>query len=281
MPDICNEERKTEQENQELLDEVTLEAALTNETNDAGDVEASSGTVEPAAVFSDSSKTAGEVTISTSEVTASTSSPSEEDSSEMPELLEKSIEEDDDDYVELKVEGSPAEQASLPTELQDSSLSLAASEASERPGMCSNGHELIIQEEVPVIKKQTDIEIQDSKGSGFLTMTASGSSATVLETTLSETTVQSDIDQIQEEGKKTANFAGETKSASDCPSNVSEAPATSEQKIAKLDVSSVASDTERLELKASANSEVPQLHRHVLEVIMYIVLLKFICTELK
>uniref|UniRef100_A0A250Y8F8 Lipopolysaccharide-responsive and beige-like anchor protein n=2 Tax=Castor canadensis TaxID=51338 RepID=A0A250Y8F8_CASCN len=265
MPDICNEERKTEQENQELLDEVTLEAALTNETNDAGDVEASSGTVEPAAVFSDSSKTAGEVTISTSEVTASTSSPSEEDSSEMPELLEKSIEEDDDDYVELKVEGSPAEQASLPTELQDSSLSLAASEASERPGMCSNGHELIIQEEVPVIKKQTDIEIQDSKGSGFLTMTASGSSATVLETTLSETTVQSDIDQIQEEGKKTANFAGETKSASDCPSNVSEAPATSEQKIAKLDVSSVASDTERLELKASANSEVPQLHRHVLE----------------
>uniref|UniRef100_A0A8C5UYU3 Lipopolysaccharide-responsive and beige-like anchor protein n=1 Tax=Microcebus murinus TaxID=30608 RepID=A0A8C5UYU3_MICMU len=258
---------KTEQENQELLHEVTLEETLTDETMNAGDLQVSSDIIEAVTVSSDSFKTTGKDTVSISEVTASISSPSEEDALEVPEFLDKSIveEEEDEDYVELKVESSPTEEASLPTQLQDNSLSPPASEASERLEMFNNDNKLTFQGEEPVTKKQTDTETQDSKDSGILAMTASASLATSPETTVSETVVQSDTGQMLEEGKKTTNLAGETKLINDCHANTFEASATSEQKIAKLDVSSVATDTERLELKASTNMEAPQPHRPVLE----------------
>ncbi|XP_023369234.1 lipopolysaccharide-responsive and beige-like anchor protein isoform X2 [Otolemur garnettii] len=267
---ICttsNEEVKTEQESQELLHEVTLEETLTNETANAGDSQISSDTIEAVTISSNSFKTTGKDTVSISEVTASVSTPSEEDALEMPELLEKSIveEEEDDDYVELKVESSPAEEASLPTQLQDNFLSPAASEASKRPDLTGNDRKLIFQGEESVTKKQTDTETQDSKDSEILTMTASVSSNSLPETTVSQTAIQSDIGQMLEEGKKTTNIASETKLINDCHTNVFEASATSEQKMAKLDVSSVATDTERLELKASTNMETSQPQRPVLE----------------
>ncbi|XP_030168797.1 lipopolysaccharide-responsive and beige-like anchor protein isoform X3 [Lynx canadensis] len=264
-PNTSNEERKTGQENQELLDEVPLEETLINETIHIDDLEVSSDTIGET-VSSNSFKRAGKGIITVSEVTASVSSPSEEDASKVPELLEKSIvEEDDDDYVELKVESSPTEEASLRTELQEDSLSPAASEASERLDMFSNDNKLIFQEEESVNKKQTDSETQDSKDSGILTMTASGSPATSPDATVSQTPVQSDIGAMLEEGKKTSNSDRETKLLSDSPGNIFESPTTSEQRIAKLDVSSVATDTERLELKASTNMEASHLHQPVLE----------------
>ncbi|XP_012922675.1 lipopolysaccharide-responsive and beige-like anchor protein isoform X5 [Heterocephalus glaber] len=267
MHNTANEERQTERENQESLDEATLEEVLTNETEKAGDLETSSEVVEPVTVYSNSLKTASKDTVTISEIPASISSPSEEDTSEIPELLEKSVveEEEEDDYVELKVEGSPIEVASLPTDLQSNGLSTAASEASERPGMFSNDGKLVFQEEEPVMTKQSDTETQDSKDSGFLTVAASGSSAASPEATLSQATVQLDSDQMPEEGKKTSNLAGDSKSISDCHDNSSDTPVASEQKIVKLDVSSVATDTEKLELKASINSEAPQPHRPVPE----------------
>ncbi|KAM5255110.1 lipopolysaccharide-responsive and beige-like anchor protein isoform 2-T2 [Ctenodactylus gundi] len=263
IPDTAPEEKKTEQANQESLDEATLEETLTNDIKSTGDLE-SSDVVETVTVFSNSCKTTGKDTVSISEVTASLSSPSEEDTSEMPELLEKSIveEEEDDDYVELKVEGSPVEEASLPTELQGDNLS-PDTEANERLDMFSNDDKLIFQGEEPITKKQTDAEIQNSKDSGFLSVAASEPSATSQETTVSQTTVQPGSDQLPEAERKAADLAGVTKSISDCPDSISEAPAASEQKIAKLDVSSVATDTERLELRASTNLEAP--HRPVLE----------------
>ncbi|XP_062964914.1 lipopolysaccharide-responsive and beige-like anchor protein isoform X5 [Cynocephalus volans] len=266
---ISNEGRNTEQENQELLDEVTLEETVTIETMNAGDLEVSSDIIETVSISSNSFKTTGKDIVTISEVAASVSSPSEEDASlsEMPEFLDKSIveEEEDDDYVELKVESGPTEEASLPVELQDHNLSPTASEASERLDMFNSNRKLIFEEEEPVIKKQTDTETQDSKDSGILTMTASETSAPSPEITVSQTTVQSDTGQMLEEGKKTTSLARETKLISDSHGNIFEAPATSEQKIAELDVSSVATDTERLELKASTTMEAPQPHRHVLE----------------
>uniref|UniRef100_A0A8C4KSV0 LPS responsive beige-like anchor protein n=1 Tax=Equus asinus asinus TaxID=83772 RepID=A0A8C4KSV0_EQUAS len=186
---------------------------------------------------------------------------------EVPEFLDKSVveEEDDDDYVELKVDSSPTEEASLSTELQDNSLSPPASEASGRLDMFSNDCKLIFQEEEPVSKGQTDTETQDSEDSVILTMTASGSSATSSDATASHTTVQSDIGQVLEEGKETTNFARETKLTSESHANIFESPTTSEQRIAKLDVSSVATDTEKLELKASSNTEASRPHQPVLE----------------
>ncbi|XP_061048536.1 lipopolysaccharide-responsive and beige-like anchor protein isoform X2 [Eubalaena glacialis] len=261
-----NEEGTTVQENQELLDEVPLEETLINETINAESLEGSSDIIEAVTVSSDSFKTTGKDIMTVNEVTASISSPSEEDASEVPELLDKSVveEEEDDDYVELKVESIPTEEASLPTELQDNSLSPAASEASERMDMFSNDHKLIFQEEEPVSKKQTDTETRDPKDSAVLTMTASGSSATSPRTTASQATVQSDVGQMLEVGEKT-NLSGETKLHSDSHSSIFESPTTSEQRIAKLDVSSVATDTERLELKATTNMEASQCHQPVLE----------------
>uniref|UniRef100_A0A8D2AHH9 Lipopolysaccharide-responsive and beige-like anchor protein n=1 Tax=Sus scrofa TaxID=9823 RepID=A0A8D2AHH9_PIG len=262
-----NEERKTGQNNQEFLDEVPLEETLTNETINAGSLEVSSDMTEAMAISSNSFKTTDKDVMTVSEVTASINSPSEEDSSEMPEVLDKSMveEEDDDDYVELKVESSPSEEASPSTELQDNSLSTAASEASERLDMFNNEHKLVFQEEEPASKKQTDAETHDPKDSGILTMTASGSSATSPGTPASQATGPSDIGQVLKEGEETTSFAGETKVISDSHGDIFESPTTSEQRIARLDVSSVATDTERLELKASTNMEAPQPHQPVLE----------------
>lgn len=272
-----DEERKTRRENQELLDDVPLEGTLVSETISASDLEVSSDVIEGVAITSNSLTTTGEDIITVGEVNASISSPSEEDASEVPELLDKSlVEEEDDDYVELKVESSPAEEASLSTEHQDNSLSPAASEASEKLGIFSNGHRVVFQEEEPVGEKQTDTETRDSKDSGI--RVASGSSATSPDTPASQTIEQSDIGQVLEEEKKTTDSARETELITDSHGNIFESPTTSEQMIAKLDVSSVATDTEKLELKASANMETSQPHQLVLEVIIF-VFLKYICIK--
>lgn len=255
-----NEEMTSGQGNQELLDEVPLEKTPINDIAKAGDLEVSSDTVEVGTISSNTLKTVGkDMTII--EVTASVSSPSEEDASEAPELLDKSIgeEEDDEDYVELKVDSSPSEEASLPTELQGNSLSPHTTEVRERLDMFSNDQKLTFQEKEPVSKKQADTETQDSKDAG--------SSATSPDTTASQT-MQSDIGQMLDEGKKTTDVTRETKASNDAHGNVLESPTTFEQKIARLDVSSVATDTERLELKASTNVEAPQPLPPVLEVIM-------------
>lgn len=276
IPATSNEERTTGPENEDLLDEVPLEETLINETVNADNLERSD--VTEAATISSDSCTAGKDTVTVNEVTASISSPSEEDASEVPELLDKSIveEEDDDGYVELKVECSPIEEAGLPTEPPNNSLSPGASEASERV----DDHKLMFQEEEAVSKKQTDAETQDPEDSGILPVTAPGASATSPDATASQAAVHSDIGHVLEEQEKT-NFTGETKLNSDSHGNIFESPTTSEHKIAKLDVSSVATDTERLELKASTNMEVSQPPQPVLEVIIFIISLNYICIELK
>lgn len=247
----ANEEMKTGQGNEELLDEVPLEKTRINDIANAGDLEVPSDT-EVGTIFSNTLKT-GAKDVTVSEVTASVSSPSE--------LLDKSIgeEEDDEDYVELKVDSSPTEEASLPTELQGNSLSPHTTEARERLDMFSNDQKLTLQEEEPLSKKQADTETQDSKDAG--------SSATSPDTTASQTVMQSDIGQMLDEGKKT-DLARKTKAINDAHDNVLESPTTSDQKIARLDVSSVATDTEKLELKASTNVEASQPLQPVLEVIM-------------
>lgn len=261
--DMSSDEKKVERENQELLDQATVEETATNGAKD--DLETSSDAAEPVTINSNSLEP-GKDTVTISEVSASISSPSEEDAAEMPELLEKSgvEEEEDDDYVELKVEGSPTEEAGLPTELQGEGLSVAASEGREEPDMCGHGCE--VQVEAPITKIHNDPETTDSEDSRFPTVATAGSLATSSEVPVPQATVQSDSHEMLDGGMKATNLAGETESVSDCADNVSEAPATSEQKITKLDVSSVASDTERFELKASTSTEAPQPQRHGLEI---------------
>lgn len=278
-PDMSNDQKKMEQGNQELPNQANLEEIATNKAEDACDFEASSEAVESTmTLVSNSFELPGKDTVIISEISASISSPSEQDAAELPELLETSgvEEEEDDDYVELKVEGSPSEESSLPTEPQGNSVSVAAPEARERQAACEKDSE--VQEEAPVTKIQKDTETGDSKDSTFITMATPGPLATSPEAPVSRTTVQSDIYEVLDEGIKTTNPARETESV--CVDNGSEAPVTSEQKIAKLDVSSVASDTERFELKASTSMEATQPQRHGLEVIIELSLKnlkKYVC----
>ncbi|XP_035887775.1 lipopolysaccharide-responsive and beige-like anchor protein isoform X6 [Phyllostomus discolor] len=260
-PNTSDEGREPGQESRELLDEVPLEETLRSETNNAADLELSPDIIEAGEdVSSDTLKTVGKDP-TVSEVTTSGSSPSEEDASEAPELLDKSAveEEDDDDYVELKVDSSPTEGASLPIELQENCVSPGATEAGETLDTFSNDQKSVLPEEETVSKKQTDTETQDSKDSGISTMTASGSSATSPDTAASQAAVPSDPGQVPEEGKKTASSARETKVlVNNAQGSACESPTACEQRIAKLDVSSVATDTERLELKASTSVEASQ-----------------------
>ncbi|XP_058522747.1 lipopolysaccharide-responsive and beige-like anchor protein isoform X2 [Ochotona princeps] len=248
------EERQAEQEDEQLVDEEdTLDETLTNEPVGAGEPEASADLREPEAVSSETLGVAAQDTITASEGTASVSSPSEGDASEVPELLDKSLgEEEDDDYVELKVESSPAEDTSLPMEGQENSVSPAASE-------------IILQEEQPGVNTPVSAEAPDLADPESLAVTASGSPAPPRETTVSPTTVLSVPEQVLEEGQKTVASAGEAQLVSNGPGSSSEASAAAELRIAKLDVSSVASDTEKLELKASTSVEAPQPNRHTLE----------------
>nr|XP_044987386.1 lipopolysaccharide-responsive and beige-like anchor protein isoform X2 [Jaculus jaculus] len=258
--DVSNVERKTEQEQQDLPNG-TLQETLMDAMKAAGSAEAPLHAAEPAAIRADA-LTANGNDVAVSEVAASASSPSEQVPEEMPELLEKSAveEEDDDDYVELKVEGSPIEEANLPTQLREPSLSVAAPEG--RAEESSDGCKVAIQEEATDTKSPTDTDTGESKDPGSPTLAASGSSAASPETTDSPAAAQPDVDLAPNAEKDLPSPAVETKSISDYSGSVSDAPPTFEQKIAKLDVSSVASDTERLELKDSTNPEVPQPHRH-------------------
>ncbi|ELW50425.1 Lipopolysaccharide-responsive and beige-like anchor protein [Tupaia chinensis] len=243
---------ETEPECQAVPDEVPLEETLTN----AGDSEVTSDPIEAVTVLSNSLKKGEKDTATISEVTATLSSPSEEDASEMPEFLDRSLaeDEDEDDYVEVKVGGSPPEEASPPAELRDNGLSPAVSEASERLDIVSADHRAVCHEEHAQTGQQAGPDAQASKDSGTLAATASGSSATSPETAVSPT-VQSDIGQMPEGGKKGTR---ESRLPSNGHGHVGEAAALSEPRIAKLDVSSVATDTERLELKASTSVEAPQ-----------------------
>ncbi|KAM6220988.1 lipopolysaccharide-responsive and beige-like anchor protein [Rhynchocyon petersi] len=255
-PEIHNlseEERK--QEDQELLGEVTLEETLTIETVNTDDLDVSSELTDAFTVSSNSFKMTDKDKITTSDATASLSSPSEEDASEVPELLDKStVEEDDDDYVELKVESSPPEENSFPTDPQGNSLSVAATEASEIVDLTSNKCKLMSPEKELDTKEQTDNKSQDFKDSGILTNVASESSATLPEMTASQTAVQCDISHMPEGEKEPCDLIRETKLIHDYPGDNIDTPAT-EQKIAKLDVSSIATDTEKLELKPNTNRE--------------------------
>ncbi|XP_060234506.1 lipopolysaccharide-responsive and beige-like anchor protein isoform X2 [Meriones unguiculatus] len=257
-PETSPDEKKAEQESRELLGQTTS-GEVTSETKDTRDSEASSDAGEPGTLASRSFELPGKDTMAISGISAVISSPSEQDAAEVPELLEKSgvEEEEEDDYVDLKVEGSPTEEASLPTEPQGSSLSAATGEPFMR------GNDCRAQKEAP--ETENDPETGDCQEARFPSMAAAGSLPTSPEAPVTQTSVQADIDETLDGGMKATNLAGETELGSDCADNVCEAPASSEQKIAKLDVSSVASDTERFELKASTSTQAPQPQRHGLE----------------
>ncbi|NWS32967.1 LRBA protein, partial [Polioptila caerulea] len=161
-----------------------------------------------------------------------------------PERLEKSAVEveDEDDFVDLK---------------DESSLPLPSEELAERNEECgSNASEVTKQEETT--EKQPESGRLKSEG-------AEGVDEKKQELTLPETVssaVPEVVTQPDSAGKKKLKegnvITSETKTTVETANaHVAEPAAAFDRRIAKLDVSSVASDTERLELKANTCLEAP------------------------
>lgn len=203
--------------------------------------EISSGIAE---AIEDSTK-ADELVEETVAVTAACSAmqtPVEGETPTSPEGLEKSAVEveDEDDFVDLK---------------DESSLPLPSEELAERNKECgSNASQVTEQEETT--EKQPETGLLKSEGT-------EGVEEKKQELTLPETVssaVPEVVTQPDSAGKKKLKegnvVTSETKTTvENTNAHVAEPAGASDKRIAKLDVSSVASDTERLELKASTRLE--------------------------
>uniref|UniRef100_A0A8C5UFU5 LPS responsive beige-like anchor protein n=1 Tax=Malurus cyaneus samueli TaxID=2593467 RepID=A0A8C5UFU5_9PASS len=164
------------------------------------------------------------------------------------ERLEKSTVEmeDEDDFVDLK---------------DESSLPLPSEEIAERNKECSsNKSEVTKQEETTekqpesVLLKSEDTEGVDEKKQELAVPVSSA--------------VPQVVTQLDSAGKKKEGniVSSETKTTlENVAAHVAEPAGASDKRIAKLDVSSVASDTERLELKANTCLEAPLSTRSIPE----------------
>lgn len=222
------------------------------------------GTVEPsvseistgiAEAIEDSSK-GDELVEETVAVTAAfltVQTPVEGETHTGPERLEKSAVEveDEDDFVDLK---------------DESSLPLPSEELAERNKECgSNAREVTKQEETTEKQPETGLlKSEDTEGVGEkkqeLTLPETVSSA-----------VPEVVTHLDSAGKKKLKegnvVTSETKTTvENANAHVAEPAGASDKRIAKLDVSSVASDTERLELKANTRLEAPLPPRSIPEV---------------
>ncbi|XP_074723580.1 lipopolysaccharide-responsive and beige-like anchor protein isoform X6 [Strix uralensis] len=171
---------------------------------------------------------------------------------ESPERLEKSTVEveDEDDFVDLKVESS------MPLPSEEFAEMNKESRSSESE--VTKQEEAIEKQPESVLLKSEDAEGVDGKEQE-LTSPETVSSAVQVATT-----------QPDSEGRKKLEeekiLSSETKTAEEnVNAHVPEPAGASDKRIAKLDVSSVASDTERLELKANTCLEAPLPPRSVPE----------------
>uniref|UniRef100_A0A8C0VN66 LPS responsive beige-like anchor protein n=1 Tax=Cyanistes caeruleus TaxID=156563 RepID=A0A8C0VN66_CYACU len=185
-----------------------------------------------------------EETVAVTAASLAMQTPVEGETPTSPERLEKlsGEVEDEDDFVDLK---------------DESSLSLPSEELAERNKECdSNASEVTKQEETP--EKQPEPGRLKSEGTESVDEKKQ-------ELTLPEmvsSAVPEVVTQPDSAGKKKLKegnvITSETKTTvENANAHVAEPAGASDKRIAKLDVSSVASDTERLELKANMCLEAP------------------------
>lgn len=175
---------------------------------------------------------------------------SEAETTASPEGVEKlTVEmEDEDDFVDLK---------------EESSVPLPSEEFAETDKKHSSNENQVTKEE-EVIEKQSEsvlLKYQDNVG-----MNGKKEELALSETTNSA--AQEVATQLDSEGKKKLEekTVPSEKTAEKGNAHAAEPAGASEKRIAKLDVSSVASDTERLELRASTCLEAPLPARSIPEV---------------
>ncbi|XP_010137566.1 PREDICTED: lipopolysaccharide-responsive and beige-like anchor protein, partial [Buceros rhinoceros silvestris] len=172
---------------------------------------------------------------------------------ESPERLEKTTVEveHEDDFVDLK------DESSMPLPLEE--LAETNKEHSSNKGEMSKQEKAIEKQPESVLLKCEDTEVTDGKKQELTSLPETVSSAG-----------QEVVTQLDSEGKKKLQvekiLLSETKTAEkNVNAHEPEPAGASDKRIAKLDVSSVASDTERLELKANTCLEAPQPPRSIPE----------------
>ncbi|XP_028932472.1 lipopolysaccharide-responsive and beige-like anchor protein isoform X2 [Ornithorhynchus anatinus] len=244
-----DEERKPEIERSQLAEKVCSDATPINE--------AGKGVVSEVApdVSLDCAEMLGREVIA-NEVTGAPRIASVEEVSEASEILAQSILEEDT-LAELREDGG---QAMEQPEEDSSSFPVKNLDSKASDETCSprTHSESVPPTDESIPDKQSDAPALESKDSETLDRVLG--SAASLEASApqgKEVITHTELNQtLEEEEGKAACSASETKATVDNGHvNNCEIFATSEKKIAKLDVSNVASDTERLELKANVNVE--------------------------
>uniref|UniRef100_A0A8C3KKK0 LRBA protein n=1 Tax=Calidris pygmaea TaxID=425635 RepID=A0A8C3KKK0_9CHAR len=172
---------------------------------------------------------------------------------ESPERLEKSTVEveDEDDFVDLK------EESNMP--LPSEEFAETKEEGSSNESEVTKQEKAIEEQTESVLLKSEDTEGVDGKKEELTSLPETVSSA-----------VQEIATQLHSEGKKNLEEEkvpiSETKTAEEnANARVSDPAGASDKRIAKLDVSSVASDTEKLELKPNTCLEAPLPPRSIPE----------------
>lgn len=176
---------------------------------------------------------------------------------ESPEILEKltpDVEEEEEDFVDLK------EESSLPFTSAESAP-LSSEELTESP------ETLAIQQETAMLKESV-IEALEPKGAEELVKEEQNSLPETSASEIKDATTQPNSNAVEKIDGKNTDQPQTKATPGDAQPCSAEALVASEKKIAKLDVSSVASDTERLELKSNASLEVNQPLRSIPEVIL-------------
>lgn len=168
-----------------------------------------------------------------------------------PEGVEKlTVEmEDEDDFVDLK---------------EESSVPLPSEEFAEIDKKHSSNENQVTKQEEAIEKQSESVLLKSQDNVGM-----NGKREELALSETANSAAQEVAIQLDSEGKKKLEekTVPSEKSAEKGNAHVAEPAGASEKRIAKLDVSSVASDTERLELRASTCLEAPLPARSIPEVI--------------
>uniref|UniRef100_A0A8C4Y9D0 LPS responsive beige-like anchor protein n=1 Tax=Gopherus evgoodei TaxID=1825980 RepID=A0A8C4Y9D0_9SAUR len=240
-----NEGKKSEGENGQRSPDLNRAACLEfpsqTEAVKPGDSEITSGIAE---AIADSLSKANELVEETAAIDGASLTVQtvlEGETPESPEMLEEFTPEVEDDFVDLK------EESSLP--LPSEELVLKPSEETSSPE--SESEVTIATKEETIVEEEPESILLESKSAEILNETRE-ELASLSETVTAEIQVETSQrnSEVSEKLEELKTDRSETKATGEDANTH-----TSERKIAKLDVSSVASDTQRLELKPSTSRE--------------------------
>ncbi|XP_042323249.1 lipopolysaccharide-responsive and beige-like anchor protein isoform X4 [Sceloporus undulatus] len=236
-------ERKNDQRSSDLNKtphlEIPIESEMTKQSSEAS----SNGTVET---------NHKEDIITTTEAQSSSENANGE-TLESPEILEKltpEVEEEEEDFVDLK---------------EESNLPFTSEERASKPNQEHTLEESKITQVIPPLKEPVLIESESkSVEASVETQQGPGSFPGINASKIHDGKGQPNSNVEKTDGENTDHPQMKT-TIDNMPPHTSEILVASDKKIAKLDVSSVASDTERLELKSNASLEANQPVRSIPE----------------